>query len=463
MKTPSPSRPASRRAPLVRLLISLCCVLATYAPAQISLRTAVDLALRSNPRVQGAEADVDKARAQLSETHDVYIPSLSTGAGLGQAYGYSEYPPTLFTVSSTSTVYNPSQHDYISSARAGLGAAQLSLEDAREQVAEDTALAFLALSHDQQRDQIIDQKTAFANSLVAIVQERADAGQDTQIDLTQAKITAAQLRVQKLDANDLTEIDRERLARLIGLLPASLSIDNNIPAGPPDLNVSASAAGYANSAIASAFANANAKQQQAKGDARFYYLPTVDMFSQYNRYATFTNSFKTLDALYNNKLTANEGVFGVQITWDLFDRPRRAKAQESSADAARALDNAQQAQIDALDGQGRLRHSIAELQAQADVAGLQQQLAQQKLDVVHLQLQSGNPNGQQMTPKDEQTARIAERDTYLAVLDAGFQLRQAEIQLLRQQGHLLSWLAAAAPSSPTASSPRRSPDTNPQP
>jgi outer membrane protein TolC len=451
--------------PPLRLLISLSCVLATSAPAQISLRTAVDLALRNNPRVQGAQADVDKARAQLAETHDVYIPSLSTGAGLGQAYGYSEYPPTLFTVSSTSTVYNPSQHDYISSARAGLGAAQLSLEDAREQVAEDTVLAFLALSHDRQREQIIDRKTAFANSLVAIVQERADAGQDTQIDLTQAKLTAAQLRVQKLDAGDLTEIDREHLARLIGLSPASLTIDNNLPAGPSpsDLNPSASVTGYANSAVASAFASANAKQQQARGDARFYFFPTIDMFSQYNRYATFTNSFKTLDALYNNKLTANEGVFGVQITWDLFDRTRRAKAQESSADAARALDNAQQAQIDALDGQGRLRHSIAELLAQADVADLQQQLAQQKLDVVHLQLQSGNPNGQQMTPKDEQTARIAERDTYLAVVDAAFQLRQAEIQLLRQQGHLLAWLAAAAPSSPTASSPQRSVSPNLQP
>ena len=39
-----------------------------------------------------------------------------------------------------------------------------------------------------------------------------------------------------------------------------------------------------------------------------------------------------------------------------------------------------------------------------------------------------------MTPKDEQKARIGERDKYLGVIDAGYQLHQAEIQLLRQTG-----------------------------
>jgi outer membrane protein TolC len=459
MKMPSPSRPASRRTHSWRISVCLFCLVPTAAPAQISLSTAVDLALRTNPRVQAAQADVDKATAQLAGTHDVYIPSLNAGAGLGQAYGYSEYPPTLFTVSSTSTVYNPSQRDYIISARAGVRAAQLSLESAREQVAEDTALAFLALSHDRQREQIRIQQEGLAGTLVTIVQQRADAGQDSQIDLTQAKLTAAQSHLASLQAGDETAYDREHLARLIGLPPASLSIDNNVPAASSDFNVSAISGAYANSGVASAFANANAKQQLAKGDARFSYFPTVDMFSEYNRYATFTNSFKTLDALYNNKLTANEGVFGVRITWDLFDRPRRARAHESSAEAARALHDAQEAQIDALDGQSRLRHTLDELQAQADVAALQQQLAQQQLDVIHLQMQAGDPNGPQMTPKDEQNARIAERDKYLAIVDTGYHVRQAEIQLLRQTGQLVEWLRSLAAS--TAPKPGTAPAAAP--
>ena len=48
-----------------------------------------------------------------------------------------------------------------------------------------------------------------------------------------------------------------------------------------------------------------------------------------------------------------------------------------------------------------------------------------------------------MTPKDEQNQRIAEREKYLAVVDSNFQLRQAEINLLRQTGQLEQWLRRA--------------------
>ena len=98
--------------------------------------------------------------------------------------------------------------------------------------------------------------------------------------------------------------------------------------------------------------------------------------------------------------------------------------------------------------------------SQAEVAGLQQQLAQQQLDVLQQQLKSGNPGGPQMTPKDEQNARISEREKFLGVVDAGYQLRQAEIHLLRQTGELLPWLKSAAVASAPATLP---PTPSPQP
>ena len=55
-----------------------------------------------------------------------------------------------------------------------------------------------------------------------------------------------------------------------------------------------------------------------------------------------------------------------------------------------------------------------------------------------------------MTPKDEQTSRIAEREKFLAVLDAGFQMRQTQINLMRQTGDLETWLKSAALLQPAA-------------
>jgi hypothetical protein len=60
-----------------------------------------------------------------------------------------------------------------------------------------------------------------------------------------------------------------------------------------------------------------------------------------------------------------------------------------------------------------------------------------------------------MTPSDEQNARISEREKYLGVVDAGYQLRQAEIHLLRQTGQLIPWLKSATSSqAPSAPAPQ---------
>lgn len=444
------------------LALALLC--ATAAKAQTSLRSAVDLALRNNPRVKSGQDEVKRAQAQLSETHDIFVPSVSMGASLGQAYGYLPYPPTLFQVNAGSLVYSASQIFYIRSARAGLNAAKLSLQDVCDTVAQDTALAFLTLQHDEQREQVLRQQAEYANKLVSIVQDRLNAGQDTQMDLTQAKLTAANLRLGDMRAQDDIVNDRDHLARLMGIPTDTVHIDLAFPEVSANLLAApGSADTYMSPAVQSAFANATAKEQQALGDAKIRFRPQVNLVVNYSRYATFTNSFKTLEDLNANnagpRITADEAAFGVQINLPFFDKARADHANASAAEAAKAMHDAQNAKNDALDGRSKLGRSIAELQTQAEVASLQQQLAQQQLDVLRLQLQSGtgNPSAPQMTPKDEQNSLIAERDKYLGLIDANYQLHQAEVQLLRQTGQLESWITSTGNAPPNGNTPNNVP------
>jgi len=445
------------------LAICISFTVTSAANAQISLSTAVDMALRSNPRVQGAQDDVAKAHNELSQALDAYVPSINAGAGIGQSYGYSPYPPTLFTLTGGSLVFSASQRSYIRSSRAGVDAAQLALDDIRAAVAEDTALAFASLDYDQQREKVVSQQAEFAKNLVTIVQSRVDAGRDPAIELTRARLNAAQLDLANLHAADDITVDREHLGRLIGIPISALSVDFPANPMPQDTATDTIVHGYANAAVASAFANAEAKQQQARGDARFRFLPQVNLFAQFNFYATFSDSFAQLQKVYQantgqTTLNSSEGAFGVQINIPIMDRARSSKARESANDAAHAFHDAQNAQIMALDNTSRLRHSITELQLQAEVAGLQQQYAQQQLDILEQQLKSGTVGGPQMNPKDEQNARIAEREKYLGVIDANYQLRQAEIHLMRETGQLLTWLkstTSATASEPAPSAPQR--------
>lgn len=418
--------------------------------SQISFRSAVDLALRNSPKVKGAEASVAKAVAAVSQTVDVYVPAVSVGAGLGQSYGYSPYPPTLFTFSSQSLLYNAAQYSNIRSARAGLRSAKLTLMDVRQAVAEDTAVTFAAVDRDQQREATLRQQSASADRLVAIVQDRLSSGYDTDIDLTTVQLTAAQIRLSLLKAEDETKNDQAHLANLIGTPGVLIRTEGGMPSFSQERGNSGTSAAVTNTAVAAAFENAKAKSQQATGDSKYMYRPQVSLVVQYYRYATFTNSFKQIQALNTRvNIGANNEVFGIQVNLPLYDRLHRSKALESAADAARSLHDAEDLQLSTSEGVGRLRHTIAELQARREVAALEQQLAQQQLDAMLVQIgASSSTSTIQVTPKDEQTSRIAEREKNLAVIDTNYQLRQAEINILRQTGTLEDWIRNAPNASP---------------
>lgn len=427
------------------LLFAACAVVLTEAKAhgQISFTTAIDLALKNSPRVKMARAEADKAQAALEQTKDVYIPTLVGGSGLGYSYGFPVGQPSIFNFTSQSLLFNYSQQDYIRAARAALNAANLALRDVRQAVAEDAAVTYLMLDRDQQRQAALQEQTGFAVRLVSIVQERLDAGQDTPIGLTTARLSAAQIHLAQLHGEDELSADQLHLARLTGLPAAGLTtISSSIPEFTSTAGDKGGTAGATTSpAVEAAYASAQAKQQIAFGDARYLWRPQIYFAAQYNRFAKYNN----YDLYYRNFQHNNAGI-GVEITLPVFDMVHKAKARESAAEAVRARREADLARDQFFEGQQKVRRSTEELSARAEVASLDQQLAQQQLDVLVAQMQTGGGNlaGSQMTPKDEQSSRIAEREKYITLLDARLQMRQAQLDLMRQTGELEPWLKSVA-------------------
>jgi outer membrane protein TolC len=437
----------------VRLCVAYSAFALAAAPAcaQISFTTAIGLALKSNPKVLMAQADVDKALAVLQQLRDAYIPIVVGGSGLGPpSYGFPLGQPSIFNINATSLVFSYSQHDYIRAAQASLEAAKLNLKDIRDGVAEDAAITYLALDRDLQRQTALQQQQGFADRLVSIVQERLDVGQDTPIDLTTCRLTAAQIRLARLRAEDETAADQAHLARLIGLPAQGLGVNtDSVPAFPtvsPDLTGTTP---ITSPAVESAYAIARSKRETAFGEARYLWRPQILFTGEYSRFASYTNIQD-----YYSHFQHNNAAIGVQINVPLYDMVHRAKAREAAADASHAEHEADTLRDQFFDNRLRARHTAAELSARAEIATLDQQLAQQQLDVLLVQLKagSGNLSAPQMTPKDEQTARITEREKFVAVLNATFEAQQAEISLMRAAGELDAWLANAVKALPSAPS-----------
>ncbi len=448
------------------------------AAAQISLPTAVNLALQNNPKVKMAEADLSRAKAVLSESRDVFVPSVSATGGVGSATGAPLSPPVVFSVAAQSLVYSFSQPDYIRAAHAGVNSAQLALAVARTDIAEDVTTTYVSLDNALERRRVLNEAFDTANRLVAIVNDRFTAGVDPHIEVTKAHRTAAQIHLQRLLADDEVAADVDHLAALTGLPPGGWTTDpHSIPQlqTPRVVNDAAREDPAQTEGTSAAFEAARAKQLTAHGESRYLLRPQLSFSAQYSK---ISDAFTTYDFYYpgfrqrivcnphcvatGQQNSFNSLGIGVQLTLPLLDMVHRARAREASIDAQRAFLDAEAQQIAFLENRHKLMHSTQELAARAELATLDHDLAQDQLEAIAVRLRAsaGSLTGEQMTPKDGENARLAERQREVDVLDAELQLRRAEISLLRQGGTLADWLAATIPgatNAPAAATPSNTP------
>jgi outer membrane protein TolC len=420
------------------VLLGIVTVLAqTGAGAQVSFYTAVDLALRNSAQVRLSAAQVQHAEAAVMESVYAYRPSFSVGSSLGYSYGFPVGQPSVYSVAAQSLAFSFSQPDYIRAARAALVAAQLQLKDTRQQVILEAATDYIQLVTLNQQITALDQETGFVSKLVEIETDRVDAGLDSKVELTQARLTGAQIALRRLHLLDQADLVRVRLAHLTGLNPGDIvSEPQTIPRAP---EVSEPAEIEGNNGIKAAYASANSKLYLAYGDARQNNRPTFGFGLEYNRYAKFNNYNE-----YYLRFQHNNFNVGIQITVPLFDATRKAKAKGSSAEAAEAHAQADQLRDQTGEQILQLQKNIAELVAQEQVAELQDQLSQDQLDAITTQLQlgSGSPGGPAPLPKDQQGAHIRERSHFVDMLETRFQLTQSRLALLRSTGRIEDWAKA---------------------
>lgn len=413
---------------------------AAHAQTPVSLRTVVDLAQRSSTTVRSAQADVEKARAALSQSKDVIIPSLSVSTGLPvfPSEGFTGSPPTLWSATVQSLVFSWPQKYYIASARDGLKAADNNLKDAREQVALDASTAYIELDTVNQELASARAQDADATRMVEIEQQRAEAGVDPLNDLLQAKLTAAQLKLKRLHLETRAAVLAKQLSALTGLPDGSIAPDHaTIPEVP---QIRAGDSPRTLPGIEAGRLVADARLKAAKGDNAVSYYPQLAFFAQYNRNTTLLNN---INSYFAKPLPANNVSSGISVQIPIFDLGHRAKARESAADALRARVEAEQAERQNEVQIAQLTGTLRELDTLAEIAQLKQQIAAEQLKTVQTQLEDGNGSGgatPQLSPKAEQLARIDQNQKAQDAMDAGFELAKARLSLMRALGHMEDWL-----------------------
>jgi outer membrane protein TolC len=437
---PPPIRLLSRVTYSVALALLAC---APLAAAQISFYTAVDLALRNSHEVKLAAADVDRAAAGVGQARDAYLPNLAVGSSLGYSYGFPVGQPSIYNVASNSLLFSFSQPDAVRAARASLAATRATLRDTREKIVADVATHYIELDVDTRELAALDQQHDFGERLVEIERERNTAGLASAMDVTQAELTNAQLELRRLHLQDHMASLRFHLANLTGMPEDAMQSETasipNAPATPSNVQLVADLHAR-NPALAASDAEARSKQYLARSDERRIRRPEVAFGIQYSRYARFNNY-----AEYYLRFQHNNFDVGINLLLPLFDAAANDRARGSAADAVHAREQNIIAQTQIVEQARELAGTLTELRAQQKVARLQSDYAQESVDAVVTQLASGggNANAPQLTPRDEQRARVEERRRYVEKLEADLQLIEAQIQLERSRGGLEEWARQA--------------------
>ncbi len=406
----------------------------------VSLYTVVDLALRNSRTVRMAEAEQQHARAVWMQTRDIYIPNFSVGSGLGYSYGFPLGNPTLFNVQSQFMLFSYAQRDYIRSARAATKAATLSLKDARRQVILDASVNYIELDKTLTEIQALQQALADADKLVGVLEDRLHAGLESKMKLTRAQLTRAQIQLQKIQLEDHADELRKHLSGLTGLDADGITpAASSVPA-LPDLDFHGLMSKVAESpAVQAAFATADARSYNAWGDEKAKSRPTVIGVFQYSRFSSF-NGYQN----YYLAFQANNIAVGIQATWPLFDQTLKDKALQSAAIAKHDRQQAELAKIQSNENNLALVHSLRELEAQEQVADLQQQLAQDTLAATVTEMNQGAANGQPVPPQRADQFRVEERKSYVDLADAQFNVTRVKLNLLSALGSLEDWAKQSA-------------------
>ena len=419
--------------------LALACAPA-LTQAQVSLTTVVEMAQQNSTTVKLANADLLKAQAALGQTEDAYIPNFVIGSQIGYSHGFPTGQPSVGNASMQSLVLSFSQRQYVKAARAGVEAANLNLKDAKEQVALDASSGYVEMDTVERELEAVREQEQDAGSLVSIEEQRIEAGVDPLSSLLQAKLTAAQLKLSRLHLETRSATLAKQLSTLTGLPDGSIVPDHaSIPEIPA---ISADEAPRPLLGIQSANVLARSKLLEAKGADLAWRRPSIGFGAVYNYDSNELNNYST----YYKNFTPNNVSFGLQISLPFFDFAVRAKAKVSAAEALRSNVEAEQAQQQNDIQISQLTASLRELDAQAEVASLKQQIAEAQLKSVDAQLEVGNgatgtPGAPpQLSPTAERQARIDERQKYVDALDSGLDLRKARLSLLRALGHMQDWL-----------------------
>jgi outer membrane protein TolC len=404
--------------------------------ARLTLRSAVEQAVRTSRDVQLAKLEATLAEKTAAVDRSTFGPNLYTGSGLAYTSGFPLAPgggvPAIFELSYTQSLFNPLAKGNQRADEARARAQKANIDNVRDAVTFRTASIYLELTKVRHSLEVLHRQRDSTQKQSELIRDRIAAGFALPIEQTRADLQGA--RVEQLIAHDEGRQDALEgdLRDLLGLLPdqpLELTVEDLPPSAERPVTELVAQAVANSSDIRQTESERQAKIDILKGtrNSRF---PTIDLVGSYSVLSNTNNYTKFFNAFQRNNVN-----IGIQVTVPVY-------AARASATIAEARANVSVTEVEAKakrsEVERRVRgqaHLVHELQQAVTYARLDRDLAQENLKVLQAQFDQGR-----VTMSALEQAHLDESEKWRAYFDADYQRQVAELALLQMTGQIGSVL-----------------------
>ena len=422
---------------LATVLILTACA----AGAQVrtlTLREAVDLALKQSPELAKARIDENKAASAVRLAHDPFDPKIAAGSGLAYSSGIpmsiEGSTPSIFQAQASKYVFNRQQTHLVAQAREDQRGATIATAAKREEIALRAALAYLEAERAARIADLLQREVDSLERVAQTVRLRVGEGRELATQAKRADLDLAKAR-QRLQAIQGDRAYAESsLASFLGFdedEPVKVVVEDRSPLKLPESEDDSAKEAIASSKELHRLESAMmAKGFEVKAQ-KAAKLPRVDLVAQYALLAKFNN----YDQFFN-KFQRHNGQVGVSFTIPLFAGPGAdALAAQATGEVARLRIEMQTTRTRISMDSRRLFRQVKQAETGLDVARLDLEVTRDELSALLARMEEGRTS-----LREVEQARLAEDEKWMAFIDANYTLETAKLNLLHETGDLLAAL-----------------------
>jgi len=406
----------------------------------MTLRQAVETALRQNPDIALTRLDEEKARQAVRLAKDPFLPRIAVSSGLAYTNGFpmsiEGSAPSIVQANVVQDVFNRPQSYAVAQAKEDARGASLSAEAKRDEVAFGAASLYLDAARAARIGALARKDAVSLQQVLEIVRAQVIEGRALPLAGKQAAYNLARASALAGNLEDDLAAAETSLAVTLGF-PAEdrvRPLEEDPPAlgPPPSEEIALRDALESSKDLRKLQSEMVSKQLEMRGQ-KAARLPRADLVAQYGMLARFNN----YDQFFQ-RFQRNNAQVGVSFLWPLPLGPGvNAQEARTAADLSRL-------KIDYNNRRNRIQsdlqasyREVKRAETAAEVARLDLDVAREQLSVNLAQMEEGRA-----TLRQVEEARIVENGKWIAFYEAKYNIERSQWNVLRLSGGLTAAIEA---------------------